>query len=50
MSQSTVRDFEAGRRVPIGNNMKSLQHAFEDAEIVFMVDEEGRAVGLNGPL
>ena len=47
---STIRGFEAGRHKPIGSNMRSLEHALEDAEIVFVVDEEGRAIGLSGPL
>jgi len=35
VSLSTVRDFEKGRRVPIGNNMNALRAALESRGIQF---------------
>lgn len=50
VSLSAIKDFEKGKRVPIQANLKALTHALEDAEIVFGVDNEGRFVGLSGPM
>ena len=43
VSRSTVNDYEAGRRVPIGNNLSAMSRAMEDKGIQFI---EG---GLTGP-
>lgn len=43
VSNSTVRDFEAGRRVPIGNNMNAMRNAFETRGITFTEN------GITGP-
>ncbi len=43
MSLSTVRDFEKGRRVPIGNNLTAMRTALEKRGIEFTEN------GLSGP-
>jgi DNA-binding transcriptional regulator YiaG len=43
VSLSTVRDFEKGRRVPIGNNLNAMKTALESKGIAFMES------GLSGP-
>lgn len=43
VSQSTVRDFEAGRRKPIGNNLIAIQKALEALGIGFTEN------GITGP-
>lgn len=35
VSLSTVRDFEKGRRIPIGNNLSAMKRALEGAGINF---------------
>jgi DNA-binding XRE family transcriptional regulator len=36
VSLSTVKDFEAGRRTPIGNNLSAMRRAFEAGGIEFL--------------
>ncbi|KRB61387.1 XRE family transcriptional regulator [Rhizobium sp. Root708] len=38
LSESTVRDFEKGRRVPSINNLTAMQRAMEDAGVIFQDD------------
>lgn len=42
---STVRDFEAGRRQPIANNIAAMRRVIESAGVDF-VEEAGEAVGI----
>src|SRR5258708_38717134 len=36
VSNSTLRDFESGRRVPIANNLKAIKRALEEAGMQFL--------------
>ncbi|MDR3449521.1 MAG: helix-turn-helix transcriptional regulator [Alphaproteobacteria bacterium] len=41
VSNSTVRDFEAGRRVPIANNLGAMRAVLESAGIGFVFQDDG---------
>ncbi|KQT82082.1 hypothetical protein ASG51_20260 [Methylobacterium sp. Leaf465] len=45
LSESTVRDFEKGRRVPSVNNLKALRAALEEAGIIF-IPSNGEGAGV----
>lgn len=47
VSNSTLRDYEAGRRTPIANNLKAIQAELEKQGAVFWSDEE--TFGLSFP-
>jgi transcriptional regulator with XRE-family HTH domain len=36
VSNSTLRDFESGRRVPIANNLDAIKRALEEAGMQFL--------------
>lgn len=41
LSESTIRDFEKGRRVPSANNLAAVQRAFEAAGVEFIPQNGG---------
>ncbi|RUW19901.1 helix-turn-helix transcriptional regulator [Mesorhizobium sp. M4B.F.Ca.ET.013.02.1.1] len=45
VSLSTVRDFEAGRRNPIANNMAAIRAALEAAGVI-LIDENDQGAGV----
>jgi len=45
VSVSTIRDFETGKRQPIGNNLSAIRNALEVAGVVF-VAENGEGAGV----
>jgi DNA-binding transcriptional regulator YiaG len=46
VSQSTVRDFEKGRRVPSRNNLAAMKAALEHRGVVFVGDAGGEPLGI----
>ena len=46
VSTSTLRDFEARRRIPIANNLMAIQAVPEKAGIEFVSNEQGSASGI----
>ncbi|WP_206078784.1 helix-turn-helix domain-containing protein [Mesorhizobium camelthorni] len=45
LSESTIRDFEKGRRVPSINNLAAIRAAIEAAGIIF-IDQNGNGPGV----
>jgi DNA-binding transcriptional regulator YiaG len=43
---STVRDFEAGRRTPIQNNLSAIRAVLEKAGIGFVMTVDGKPCGI----
>lgn len=44
---STVRDFEAGRRQPIPNNLDAMRRSLAEAGVRLLFDREGKATGIS---
>lgn len=45
VGESTVRNFEAGRTIPVTNNLEAIQRALEAAGVEF-IDENGGGAGV----
>jgi transcriptional regulator with XRE-family HTH domain len=45
VSPSTLRDFEAGRRMPIAHNLAAIRTALEAAGVIF-IDANGNGPGV----
>lgn len=45
LSESSIRDFEKGRRVPSINNLNAIRRALEDAGVIF-IQENGAGPGV----
>jgi DNA-binding transcriptional regulator YiaG len=46
VSASTIRDFEAGRRIPHPNNLAAIRGALEAAGLSFQFAADGSALGI----
>ncbi|NGN44452.1 helix-turn-helix transcriptional regulator [Mesorhizobium sp. CGMCC 1.15528] len=45
LSESTIRDFEKGRRIPVINNLAAIRAALEAAGVSFLADGETKPGG-----
>ena len=45
LSESTIRDFEKGRRIPGPNNLAAIRAALEAAGVIF-IEENGEGPGV----
>jgi len=43
---STVKSFEGGSRIPIANNLSSIQRVLSDAGVELLFDEDGKPLGI----
>lgn len=45
LSESSIRDFEKGRRIPSINNLNAIRRALEDSGVIF-IEENGEGPGV----
>ncbi|MGO4869021.1 MAG: helix-turn-helix domain-containing protein [Roseiarcus sp.] len=50
VSQSTVRDFEKGRRVPIANNLEAMKAVLEAKGIAFVSGDNALGITFRKPI
>ncbi|MGE6739665.1 helix-turn-helix domain-containing protein [Allorhizobium pseudoryzae] len=51
VARATLAEFEAGKRVPIANNLEAIKGALEDEGVVFLdANEIGPGVRIRKPL
>jgi hypothetical protein len=48
VGESTVRDYEAGRRTPIQNNLDAIRKALEVEGMIFTYTAKGEPLGIAG--
>jgi hypothetical protein len=48
VGNSTIRDYEAHRRVPIQNNLEAIRRALEEEGMIFTFNPDGTPLGLAG--
>jgi len=46
VGNSTVRDFEKGRRVPLDDNLTAIRRALEGSGVEFIPAKSGKGVGV----
>jgi ribosome-binding protein aMBF1 (putative translation factor) len=47
VSSSTVRDFEAGKRIPHANNLTAIRSALEGQGLAFQYADDGSPLGIS---
>lgn len=47
IGQSTLKDFEGGKRAPMRNNLEAIRHAIEAAGIRLTFADDGRPAGIS---
>ncbi len=46
VGQSTLKDFEGGKRTPMRNNLEAIRAALEAAGVALSFDDDGRPTGI----